>query len=77
MGDRRDGDKALAFLLADGDDNDAGPVLNALVAALILLVPPQIGVADDEAGNRFRQGHALTTLVRGRKRQFPRGFRRP
>ena len=38
------------IILLDGEDDHAGAVLDPFLAALIRLVAPEIGVADDQAG---------------------------
>ncbi len=43
----------VEFVLT-GVNHNTGSVLRALVLSLLGLAPPQIGVADDKAGNRTK-----------------------
>lgn len=57
MGDRQDIDDLAALIVSDRHDDGAGAVLDALLPAGGVLAPPQVGIANDEAGPRVRPAH--------------------
>ena len=63
MGDGHDRDDRLVGFDPARDDDSAGAILAAFLAAFAELLPPKIGVRDDEAGMRLRPAHLIALLV--------------
>lgn len=62
--DRHNQHRRVAGLVHARDNDGAGTILAALIQASAPFVVPEIGVADDKARYRLRQGHDLLALAR-------------
>jgi hypothetical protein len=60
VADWRDGYDVDAVCLLHSKHHDAWPVLDAFLSPSACFVPPEVGIADDQARDRFRKGHRLS-----------------
>ena len=64
MGHRQDDDNRLAVTVGVGHNNGNWAVFHALLTASLMVVGPEIRIADDHAGNRRRDIHGLRARFR-------------
>jgi len=62
VGDRQDEDDVSAAFIPQGHNNRARSVLTSLFSTCFVLMPPQIGIANDHSGKRHRKFHGFQSL---------------
>jgi hypothetical protein len=61
--DGQDQHLPFAVFARDGDNDGARPGFCSIFAPLLLLAPPEIGIADDQTGIRFWKRHGFQSLI--------------